>query len=131
MSQSGGVISRHDYQPFGEEIAAGVGQRTTTQGYGQADSVRHKFASMEQDEATGMSHTLWRKYDQSSGRWTSPDPYGGSTTIADPQTFNRYSYVNNDPLNLTALILIKGSRGKLYIPRLEEYPTRCAQTYSL
>ena len=46
-----------------------------------------------------MTHTLWRKFDSSSGRWTSPDPYGGSMSVASPQTFNRYSYVNNDPVN--------------------------------
>jgi hypothetical protein len=37
--------------------------------------------------------------DERSGRWTTTDPYGGSMTIADPQSFNRYSYVNNDPVN--------------------------------
>src|SRR6266850_2004248 len=46
-----------------------------------------------------MAHTLWRNYDSLSGRWTGPDPYGGSMTIADPQSLNRYSYVNNDPVN--------------------------------
>lgn len=54
---------------------------------------------MENDEATGMSHTLWREYDALSGRWTAPDPYGGSMTVADPQSFNRYTYVNNNPVN--------------------------------
>jgi RHS repeat-associated protein len=100
MNQAGGVISRHDYQPFGEEILSGVGQRTTAQGYDQADGVKQKYAGMERDEATGMAHTLWRKYDSSSGRWTSPDPYTASMTTADPQSFNRYTYVNNDPVNL-------------------------------
>jgi hypothetical protein len=32
------------------------------------------------------------------GRFTSPDP--GAYKIADPQTLNRYLYVNNNPLNL-------------------------------
>jgi hypothetical protein len=51
-----------------------------------------------------MNHTLWRKYDSASGRWTTPDPYGGSMTIASPQSFNRYSYVNNDPVNKVDLL---------------------------
>ncbi len=93
------VVSRHDYLPFGEEIYAGVGLRSTTQAYGAGDSVRQKYAGMENDDATGMAHTLWRNYDQLSGRWTAPDPYGGSMTVADPQSFNRYNYVNNDPVN--------------------------------
>lgn len=46
-----------------------------------------------------MSHTAWREYDNLSGRWTAPDPYGGSMEVASPQSFNRYSYVGNDPVN--------------------------------
>jgi hypothetical protein len=46
-----------------------------------------------------MAHTLWRKQDNWSGRWTSPDPYGGSMSTADPQSFNRDTYCNNDPVN--------------------------------
>jgi uncharacterized protein RhaS with RHS repeats len=42
--------------------------------------------------------TWWRKYGSLSGRWTSPDPLGGS--IGDPQSFNAYSYAGNDPVNL-------------------------------
>jgi RHS repeat-associated protein len=102
MSGAGAVVSRHDYLPFGEDsLAAGVGMRTTSQGYSQSDGVRKKYAGMEGDDATGMSHTLWREYDSLSARWTTPDPYGGSMTLSSPQSFNRYSYVGNDPVNLT------------------------------
>jgi RHS repeat-associated protein len=97
---SGTVVSRHDYLPFGEELSAGVGLRNSNQGYGGADAARQKYAGMESDDGSGMATTLWRKYDSSSGRWTGPDPYGGSMTIASPQTFNRYSYVSNDPVNM-------------------------------
>jgi hypothetical protein len=44
---------------------------------------------------------LWRKQDNWSGRWTSPDPYGGSMTTANPQSFNRYTYCENDPADAT------------------------------
>jgi RHS repeat-associated protein len=93
------VISRHDYLPFGEEIWAGTGLRSTTQGYNAADKVRQKYALLERDDVTGLDHTTWRKYESFSGRWTSPDPYGGSMSIANPQSFNRYSYTQNDPIN--------------------------------
>src|SRR6202007_3008710 len=33
------------------------------------------------------------------GRFTSVDPLGASAVIVDPQSFNRYSYVENDPMN--------------------------------
>jgi RHS repeat-associated protein len=54
---------------------------------------------MERDE-NGVDHTLWRKYESRGGRWTTPDPYGGSMSVGDPQSFNRYAYVGNDPVNL-------------------------------
>jgi RHS repeat-associated protein len=73
--------------------------RTSGQGYGLGDNARQKYAGMEGDDATGMAHTLWRQYDSRAGRWTAPDPYGGSMSVGDPQSFNRYSYVNNDPVN--------------------------------
>jgi RHS repeat-associated protein len=98
--QAGAPISRHDYLAFGEEIGSGVGMRTSAQGYGGADSVSQQYARMEKDDATGLDHTWWRKYEQRGGRWTSPDPYGGSMSIGDPQSFNRYAYVGNDPVNL-------------------------------
>lgn len=37
--------------------------------------------------------------DSVQGRWTSPDPYAGSMSFSDPQSFNRYTYVGNDPVN--------------------------------
>ena len=37
--------------------------RAADQQYGQPGGVRHKYAGMEGDDATGMSHTLWRVYD--------------------------------------------------------------------
>jgi RHS repeat-associated protein len=98
-NNQGTVIARHDYLPFGEDIPNNVGLRASTSGYGGIDAARLKYAAMENDEATGMSHTLWRKYDCLSARWTSPDPYGGSMTLSEPQSFNRYIYVNNDPVN--------------------------------
>jgi RHS repeat-associated protein len=94
------VIARHDYLPFGEEVGSGTGLRTGTQGYGARDTNRQKYALTERDAASGLDHTPWRKYENTAGRWTSPDPYKGSMTIANPQSFNRYSYTQNDPVNL-------------------------------
>jgi RHS repeat-associated protein len=106
-STSGVIVARHDYVAFGDELGT-VGMRTAGQGYGGNDASRKKYASMEKDEATGMSHTLWRKFDSLSARWTTPDPFGGSMELSSPQSFNRYAYVNNDPVNhvdLTGLML--------------------------
>lgn len=100
MNSTGSVISRHDYQPYGEEIYAGVGLRNTTQGFNATDNVRQRYAGMETDNETKLAHTSWRKYDEMSGRWTTPDWYGRSMSVSAPQSFNRYTYVNNDPINL-------------------------------
>ncbi len=99
---SSSVIARHDYLPFGEEIYSGIGLRGTSQGFATSpwanDSIRQRYAMTERDDTTGLDHTPWRKYENLSGRWTSPDPLDGS--IANPQSFNRYSYTQNDPVNL-------------------------------
>jgi RHS repeat-associated protein len=93
------VISRQDFLPFGEEIAAGVGLRTATQKYSTTNSVRQKFGLTERSQGSGLDHTRFRKYDSFAGRWTSPDPYGGSMDLTSPQTLNRFTYSLNDPIN--------------------------------
>jgi hypothetical protein len=42
-----------------------------------------------------------RYYSSAQGRFTSVDPLMRSASISDPETFNRYTYVSNNPLNLT------------------------------
>lgn len=98
LDSTGNVAARHDYYTFGEEIGSSVGQRNTSQGYGGTDGTRTRFAGMERD-TSGTDHAPFRRHDNKAGRWTSPDPYGGSQAVADPQSFNRYSYVGNDPVN--------------------------------
>ncbi len=40
-----------------------------------------------------------RWYDSAMGRFTTPDPYGGSATLTNPNSWNRYAYVGGDPVN--------------------------------
>jgi len=101
MNNNGGgstVLARHDYLPFGEEIAAGS-YRTSGLGYGVSgsDYNRQRYALTERDDVTNLDHTSFRKYDSLAGRWTSPDPLGGSLT--DPQSNNAFTYAANDPVN--------------------------------
>ena len=45
------------------------------------------------DEAMMRRYTgKWHRFDQ-------PDPYDGSYDTTDPQSFNRYAYMQNDPVN--------------------------------
>jgi len=75
--------------------------RTAALGYSatSADSLRQRYGLTERDDATGLDHTWFRKHENRSGRWTSPDPYNGSISLGDPQSFNRYNYVNSQPTN--------------------------------
>ena len=101
-NSSGSVVSRHDYMPFGEELGASVGGRTTGMGFsGSGDNNRKKFTGYERDTETGLDFAQARFYGSTQGRFTSPDPFSASAIIADPQTFNRYAYCRNNPVNST------------------------------
>jgi RHS repeat-associated protein len=49
--------------------------------------------------STGLDYAQQRYYAPSIGRFTSPDPYKASAAIARPQSWDRYAYVENDPVN--------------------------------
>ena len=49
-------ISRHDYLPYGEDIFAGTGGRTSTQGYTSSDGLRQQFTLYERDTETGLDY---------------------------------------------------------------------------
>ncbi len=57
------------------------------------------FTGQTQDELSAMYDFLYRNYSPITGRWFSPDPAGlAAVSPADPQTWNRYAYVRNNPL---------------------------------
>lgn len=103
VDQTGNLssVKRHDYLPFGEEIGGPqvgfIGGRTGTPGY-VADTVRQKFTGYQYDAETGLNYAQARYQSSVQGRFTSVDPLGASADIGDPQSFNRYSYVQNMPL---------------------------------
>jgi RHS repeat-associated protein len=94
---NGAVTSRHDYHPFGEEIA--TSQRTTGVGYAD-DMVRKQFTGYERDKETELDYARARMFGYSTGRFTSPDPLAASAKAGIPQSWNRYTYVLNNPLVL-------------------------------
>lgn len=99
VSGAGYVQGRMDFTAYGEEIAIGVGLRTSQQGFGNTNNLRQKYGQTERDNATGLDHTWFRKHEYRGGRWTSPDLYESSFSLDNPQSFNRYSYVENEPTN--------------------------------
>jgi len=60
----------------------------------------HKFNSYFRDQ-NAADDAMFRRYNRWWARFDQPDPYDGSYDLTDPQSFNRFAYVNNDPINLT------------------------------
>lgn len=57
---------------------------------------------MNQDTVANLYDFPAREYNDIHGRWPSPDPAGISAVrLRNPQTWNRYAYVNNSPLSHT------------------------------
>ncbi|MGB2671013.1 MAG: RHS repeat-associated core domain-containing protein [Candidatus Acidiferrum sp.] len=84
------VVQNLDYLPYGELIST------------DTDIDTHKFTGKERDSESGLDN-FGARYDSSSmGRFMSPDPvYIEGNRLFDPQSLNLYSYVRNNPLNLT------------------------------
>jgi RHS repeat-associated protein len=100
LDQTGALanLKRHDYLPFGEELFAPAGGRTTAMGYASGDNVRQQFTSYERDIETGLDYAKARYYTNVQGRFTSPDPLLESARPGMPQSWNRYTYCLNNPL---------------------------------
>jgi RHS repeat-associated protein len=82
------VVQNLDYLPFGELNSSDSGVNT------------HEFTGDEQDAETALAHTLFRQYSSSIGRWMTPDPAGlAAVDPTNPQSWNRYAYVLNNPIN--------------------------------
>ena len=92
----GGVVSRHDYLPFGEEIGS-LGGRTTALKY-SASGTAQKFTGKERDNESGLDYFGARYFSGAEGRFTSVDPENASGDPADPQSWNGYAYARNNPL---------------------------------
>ncbi len=59
------------------------------------------FTGDTQDTVAKTYDTANREFDPTQGRWISPDPAGISAASAlNPQSWNRYAYVVNNPLTL-------------------------------
>jgi RHS repeat-associated protein len=68
-------------------------------GFGSSDGVRQKFTGYERDSETGLDYAKARYYSSTQGRFTGVDPISGRP--GDPQSWNRYTYVGNNPLVFT------------------------------
>ena len=103
VGTSGPVLAQNcDYEPFGAELGAGTANRDSTfcpGAYPSAPSGPNmKFTGKERDAESGLDYFGYRYYSGAQGRWTSPDQPFADQHIEDPQSWNMYAYVRNDPL---------------------------------
>jgi RHS repeat-associated protein len=96
--QSGNVVGRHDYLPFGEEVGANMAGRNGQ--WGSTADLTQRFTGKERDSETGMDFFGARYYGSALGRWTSPDLVNlTDDRILNPSnTINKYIYGGNNPL---------------------------------
>jgi RHS repeat-associated protein len=87
---TGNVLRRMGNFPYGESW------------YDSASVEKWKFTSYERDldtGETGLDYAQFRYYSSGAARFISADFLAGN--ISNPSSLNRYSYVTNDPVNLT------------------------------
>ena len=63
------------------------------------DGVTLKFTGKERDSETGLDWFETRYLSSAQGRFASPDEIFANWDQHDPQSFNLYTYVENNPLN--------------------------------
>jgi RHS repeat-associated protein len=83
---SGVVVGAQDHLPFGEDAGA------------TGESSKHRFTGYERDGEANSDYAINRQYQNANGKFLQPDPVQGR--MVEPQSLNRYSYTNNDPINL-------------------------------
>ncbi|MGC1294012.1 MAG: RHS repeat-associated core domain-containing protein, partial [Alloacidobacterium sp.] len=91
---AGAVADTDVSLPFGDGFS-----ESFSEAYANQDN--NHFAQLERDSGSSTDHAQFRQYSEAEGRWHSPDPYDGSYDFSNPQSFNRYSYVLNNPLSFT------------------------------
>jgi RHS repeat-associated protein len=84
---SGSVINTVELDPFGANTNRSSASPFQPQ----------NFTTYIRD-GNGQQDAMARRYSV-RGRFSQPDPYGGSYDIGDPQSMNRYAYTKNDPVN--------------------------------
>jgi RHS repeat-associated protein len=87
-NSSGTIVSTIDLDPFGGETARSA----------QSAFQPRKYTTYERD-SNGSDEAMHRRFDSTARRFSQPDPYDGSYSRTNPQSFNRYAYVQNDLVN--------------------------------
>jgi RHS repeat-associated protein len=91
LSPEDRLSSKGKYFPYGEDRIG------TTPANPPPD--QEKFATYTRDAATGLDYADQRYFTNVLGRFMSPDPFRGSARLTSPQSWNRYAYAEDDPIN--------------------------------
>ena len=89
-NSSGAVVSTIELDPWGANT------NRSSNLYFQP----RRLGNYEQDQ-NASDEAMFRRYNRWWSRFDQPDPYDGSYNLASPQSFNRYSYVQNDPVTFS------------------------------
>jgi RHS repeat-associated protein len=101
-NSAGNVFARYDYEPFGTEIGANYDGRTTAMGFtAMLDDTNPKFTGQMRDQETTLDFFSVRYMSGAQGRFQSPDPGNAGADPSNPQSWNGYAYVANNPLSYT------------------------------
>ena len=93
---NGQAIQRAIYLPFGKKIVVdNKGRKLKSHSYTDRGYTGHEHI----EEFNDLIHMNARVYDSAIGRFISADPHIQAPT--DTQSYNRYSYVKNNPLKYT------------------------------
>jgi RHS repeat-associated protein len=84
---NGNLLDDCDFLPYGQ-----------TNCFASSSGNHYLFTGKEGDSETGNDYFGARFYESNLGRFVSVDPTRLSAFIDDPQTWNRYSYAHNNPL---------------------------------
>jgi len=94
----------HNWVPRSFAVCAkGRVPRTPGAPWIQFTGVSDSFTVEDNQNETGtLDDFMYRRYSTTQGRWISPDPAGlAAVDPTNPQTWNRYAYVTNQPLSFT------------------------------
>ena len=71
---------------------------TSFQAFLYDEGRRSRSTSKERDAETGLDYFGARYFSSAQGRWTGPDQPFADQHLEDPQSWNMYAYVRNNPL---------------------------------
>jgi RHS repeat-associated protein len=113
---NGNILSQEGHYPFGEAW------------YESGSGNNWFFTSYDRDSETGLDYALARYYNSRTGTFCSADPLAGSP--GDPQSWNRYPYGRNDPIDKNDpsgkhwwnwALLAGGIAAAIFAPEIDAY----------